>query len=261
MSHWFEYFFDKLYYETYRVFENEERNESEARFIVDALGILPGSRVLDLGCGYGRHTVYLAKWGYRVVCYDLSEYLLSKARERIENFNVEGMVEIVRGDMRELMYESEFDGIYIFFTTFGYFGDEGNFEVLRRVSKALKEGGKLLLDLWNPVRVLHNAFIYNGSRRTWYEAGKYVVLEETVYDVMSARVNSKRIFYSKDDGRKVGERTFSIRFYTYWELRRMLKEVGLTVTKAYGSYDASEYRITNPRMITVSEKRGGVIKA
>jgi cyclopropane fatty-acyl-phospholipid synthase-like methyltransferase len=104
LGEWFKIFFDRLYYETYRPFEDEERNKREAQFIVKALDLPPGSLLLDLGCGYGRHAVYLAKWDYRVVCYDLSDYLLEKARERVKEFGVEDRVMLVKGDMRRLSF-------------------------------------------------------------------------------------------------------------------------------------------------------------
>ena len=252
---WFETFFDELYYETYRPFEDEERNEREARFIVEAMGLHPGSLVLDLGCGYGRHAVYLARWGYRVVCYDLSDYLLEKARERVEEFSVVGRVVLVKGDMRSLSYDAYFDGAYMFFTTFGYFTDTENLEVVKRVAKALKPGGVFLVDVWNPVRVIHYAHVHEGRRASWYEVGDYVVIEESRYDVFNARVEVKRVFLKKSLGRVVAERRFSIRFYMPWELRGLLEEAGLVTEKTYGSYTGEEYRVTSPRLIVVARRK------
>ncbi len=254
MPEWFEGFFDDLYYETYRVFEDEDRNEREARFIVEALGLRDGARVLDLGCGYARHAVYLAKWGYRVVCFDLSQALLARAVERAERFGVSDRVEFVRGDMRSLDYKESFDGVYLFFTSFGYFDDEDNQAVLGGVSRALRRGGRLLLDLWNPVALMHYAYLFDGERRTWFEAGDYVVLEETTYDVLNARVVAKRVFFRRGSTTPVAERSFSVRFYTYWELRKMLENAGMTVERTMGSYSGSDYRPSSPRLIIVARK-------
>ena len=254
MGEWFETFFDRLYYETYRPFETEERNEREARFIVEALGLPQGSTVLDLGCGYARHAVYLARWGYRVTCYDLSEFMLERARERVGEFGVAGSVELVKGDMRELAYESRFDGAYMFFTTFGYFSDRENMLVLERVSRALRPGGALLIDLLNPVRVMYDAYVYGGVKRVWSEVGDYVELEEAVFDVRRARINVRRRYYRRSDGGLVDERSFTLRIYTYWELREMLEKAGMRLEKAYGSYKGDEYGPTSPRLIVVARK-------
>ncbi len=253
MDEWFRTFFDQLYYETYSIFEDEERNLREAKFIIESMGLSPGSRVLDLGCGYGRHAVYLARQGYYVVCLDLSEYMIRKAEERVAAFNVSNRVELVHSDMRELKYRSEFDGIYMFFTTFGYFSDEENSILLERMSNALKPAGVLLLDLWNPVHIFHIAYINNGVHRIWLEAGDYTVLEETHYDVLNARVNTKRIFYKKG-WIQPEERSFSVRVYTYWELRDMMEKAGLRIERTYGSYRGDEYKPASPRMILLARK-------
>ena len=252
MTEWFEEFFDDLYYDTYSVFEDEERNEREARFIADALGLAPGSLVMDLGCGYARHAVHLAKWGYKVICLDLSRHLLERARGRVSRFGVGDRVELVRADMRSLEYESEFDGIYMFFTTFGYFSDRDNARVLEGVARALKPNGVLLIDLLNPARIMHHAYIYGGVRRTWYKAGDYVVLEESNYDIRGGRIDTRRIFYK--GGSVAAERRFTIRFYMYWEIEKMLESVGMVIERAYGSYSGDGYSVASPRMIVVARK-------
>ncbi len=252
-NEWFREFFDEIYYDTYRVFEDEERNERETKFIADALGLPAGSRILDLGCGYARHAVYLAKWGYHVVCFDLSKYLLEKARARIEEYGVQDRVEIVEGDMRSLDYHEEFDGVYMFFTVFGYFSDEENSEVLRRVARALKTGGRLLIDHLNLARVLNDFYASGGIKRTWHEAGEYLVLEESRIDVRQGRITTNRIFYKK--GRLAAERSFSLRVYPYWELKSMLEHAGMRIVKDYGTTRGDEYTVSSPRMIIVAEHR------
>ena len=251
---WFVGFFDELYYETYSVFETEERNEREASFIASALGLPKGARLLDLGCGYARHAVYLARWGYRVTCFDLSEYLLEKARERVERFQAGDRVELVRGDMRRLEYESECDGVYMFFTTFGDFSDEENLDVLRRVSRALRPGGVFLVDQSNPIAVMHSAYLHGGSMRVWYEAGDYLVLEEMVYDIDEGRVRTRRTFLKGDPPQLVAEREFSLRLYMPWELRAALEAAGLRVERLYGSYRGGEYKPDSPRLIALARK-------
>ncbi len=168
---WYRDFFDELYYETYRHFQHEDKNRLEAEFIRSSLGLPEGSRILDLGCGYARHAIYPAKMGYRVMCVDISEYLLSVARSRVRGFGVVDRVEIVARDMREIDYREEFDGAYMFFTTFGYFSDRENIEVINKLSRALKSGGRVLIDLWNPARTMHIAFEYGGRVNRWFEAG------------------------------------------------------------------------------------------
>lgn len=93
-------------------------------------------------------------------------------------------MKVVRGDVRSTEYRSEFNGTYMFFTTFGYFSNEENLDVLRRVSRALRPGGVFLVDLINPIALMHNVYNNDGRWRTWYEAGNYIVLEDPTFDLL-----------------------------------------------------------------------------
>ena len=252
-TNWYMSFFDKLYYDTYRPFEGEERNEREAKLIKEVLGLREGSRVLDLGCGYARHAVYLAKWGIQVTCFDLSNYLLKKARDRVEEFGVEDSIVLVHGDMRHLDYRDEFDAVYMFFTVFGYFDEDENRMVLKKVYESLKYSGKFLLDYNNIHRVSYQAVMNNGSWRTWYTAGNYIVLEESRLDAMDGYLYTRRIFFTEDKG-IIDTRGFRLKLYTYWELRSILEQIGYRVLSVYGSYRLEKYDVTSPRMIIIAEK-------
>ncbi len=251
---WFKSFFDEIYYETYRPIEPEERNERETKFIVEALNLPTESRIIDIGCGYGRHAAYLAKWGYKIVCYDLSRYLLKKAQERFQQFKVENRVEIIEGDMRKLKYHEEFDGAYMFYTVFGYFSDEENINVMKLVAKALKPSGRLLIDLLNPIPLFRDAFEYGGSWKSWFSRGEYIILEETKLDPLESRIVSTRTYIR--DGKVIGTRSFSLRLYTYPEIRNIMEKSGLYPTNTYGNTRGDPYTPTSPRLIIVAEKRG-----
>lgn len=254
MPEWFEVFFDRFYYETYSVFEREERNEAEARFIMEALGLMPGEKVLDLACGYARHAVYLARWGLHVVCYDISPYLLGKARERIRELGVENRVEVVRGDMRSLPYRDEFDAAYLFYTSFGFFSDEDNRRVLQGLRDSLKPGRRLLIDQSNPLRLIRDAVEHRGSWRVWYEAGPYTVLEESRFDPLEGRLYVDRIYLDKETGCRQGQAGFTLRAYTPWELTALLHRVGMRVERILGSPSGDEYRADSPRMIIIARR-------
>lgn len=251
MKEWYREFFDELYYETYRPREPEERNRKEAEFIARALELPKGAKILDIGCGYARHAVYLARMGYRVVGIDISDYLLEKAKERVKEFGVE--VTLMKKDMRELDYREEFDGAYMFFTTFGYFSHEENQEVLMRVARALKPGGRFLVDITNKYKVIENFVRSGGQHRTWYKAGEYVVLEEMVFDIEKEEIISKRIFVKGD--RVVASRAFTLKVYSYSELKTMLERAGLKPVKVFGDYEGKPFKINSPRLIIVAERR------
>src|SRR3972149_3624699 len=130
---WYRTFFERDYYDYFYVggprgiFTQEQetqRNEQQEDFIVQALELPEGARILDLGCGWGRHAVRLAQRGYRVTGLDLSAYHLRLARAAARRAGVE--VEWVRADMRDVPGRARYDAVINMFTSFGYFDSEAD---------------------------------------------------------------------------------------------------------------------------------------
>src|SRR5262249_44457434 len=124
-----------------------ERTAQEVEFIAGALGLPPGSEVLDLACGFGRHAIGMAQLGHRVTGVDFNPRYLEIASEEARKAGAE--VRWTAGDMRVLPFGREFDGVYSFFTSFGYYSDLENERVIAGISRALRSGGRFLLDMAN----------------------------------------------------------------------------------------------------------------
>src|SRR5690606_4769843 len=148
---WYEDWFDADAYELVY----EERDESEAERLADlierAAQPSPGSDVLDVGTGRGRHARVLARRGYRVTGLDLSANAVATARARAE---AEGLtpeqIVFVQGDMRLPHFQERFDGVTNLFTSFGFFDDDDDHQhAVRAMAGALKPGGWLVQDYLN----------------------------------------------------------------------------------------------------------------
>ena len=127
----------------------EERTEPEVAFLRHTLleRITPGSLLLDLCCGQGRHAVRLAAQGFRVVGLDYQMNLLREAAHAARKQQV--VLPLVRGDMRNLPFGEQFAAVLNLFSAFGYFSDAENFGVLAEVARVLLPGGWLILDVAN----------------------------------------------------------------------------------------------------------------
>lgn len=246
IENWWDGYFDEIYYELYREFDlKPEKLEAEINFIEKSLELKPEDRILDLACGYGRHAIGLAKKGYNVCGLDFSNYLLSIARNRAKEEKVR--VTFLKGDMRHLEFHEEFDKVYNYFTSFGYFSDEDNFEVMKGVSRALKRGGLFLLETLNILRIFKN-FQY----RNFILGGDLVCLETTNFDPLTQRISTKRDIYKGSE--KIAERNHSIRLYTPAELEFLFKMSGMRVRNFYGSAGFEPYSENSARLIVVAEK-------
>lgn len=249
---WYDGFFERDYFETWlggRVDRmlTAERTEGEVDFIERALGLAPGSRVLDLCCGHGRHSLLLAGRGYDVTGVDFSERALGLARRRTRRAGL--AVRWMKRDMRRITFREEFDAVINIFTAFGYFeSDAANEGVLHRVAAALKPGGIFLIDTINRESLVRS---YADSRSRHSEDGT-VMLEESSLDLLGGRNRSEWIAFAPDGSRRQGR--VDLRVYTLRELVGMLERAGLSFRQVWGAFDGRDYSLDSRRMIVLAVK-------
>ena len=244
---WYNIFFDEWYLKYWVRPITQERTEREVDAIIRYLGLTCNSRILDLCCGQGRHSLELARRGYNVTGFDLSETLLAASQEQADK---EGLkVNFVRGDMREIPFEDEFDGIFNFYTAFGYFEkDEDNEMVLRAASKALKPKGKFLLDYpclegrmsgWQK----QEFFEYNDGT---------VMLHEMTHNVFEQTIDNHVLYITKDNQR---HRTgFTLRHYYGRELTACLERSGMEVLQTFGDTEGTPLNNRHIRVLVLAQK-------
>lgn len=223
---WFAEIFDEDYLRTLP-FLTPQATQAEAEFVIDTMNLAPGAQVLDLGCGYGRHAMELAARGFHVVGLDLSTPLLVRGGEEAHRRGL--TINFVRGDMRELDFENQFDAAYCMFSTFGYFDDETNKKTLQNVARALKPHGKVLVEILNRDYVIQDL-----PTRVWWEGDGCVVLEEVELNYFSSRIQVNRSVVF-DDGRQL-EQEISVRAYSLHEVGKLMHAAGFRVLEVSGGY-------------------------
>jgi SAM-dependent methyltransferase len=248
---WYDNFFDEWYLKYWVKPITATRTSNEVDAIVDYLKLTksPTCKVLDLCCGQGRHSLELARRGYHVVGYDLSDTLLSESRRiaQLENLTT---CTFVQGDMRELTYENEFTGAFNFYTAFGYFEhDDENQVVLDVVSKALKQDGRFLLDY--PC--------LEGRMGPWqkqeffeYEDGT-VMCHDMTHNVFDQTIENKVLYITKDNKR---HRTgFTLRHYYGRELRSCFSKAAMNVLATYGDLKGKLLDDRDTRVLVLGQKQ------
>jgi SAM-dependent methyltransferase len=245
---WYEEFFGEDYMRFHlRGGEaREQRAPAECDFVVSALELQPGARVLDLCCGQGRHAVELGRRGFHVTGFDLSDYLLGLAREKALVAGVE--VEFVRGDMRELPWEEEFDAVINLFTAFGYFeSEQEDQKVLDALATSLRPGGRVVVDVLN-----RSSLVKRFQRKDWDDHEGHVLLSEREWDEARGRITCHLTLVAPDGQRRQSGHV--LRMYTHSELVQMMESAGLEWQRSYGGFDGSDYGVDSRRMIVVASR-------
>lgn len=242
--YWWQKFFDEHYLKVYE--ELERASSREVKSIIRMMDLKPKAKILDLCCGYGRHSIELAQRGFKVTGYDLSDFFLNKAKN---DSAVSGLkISYVKGDMRKLPFESRFDAVINIFTSFGYFDRErDDLKVLKGVCKALKDRGLFLLDLKN-----REHLIRNFQRRRWRPEKDFIMLEDNFFDLFTSRWESTRTLVFSNGKR--AEHSISMRLYSFAEILILLKKAGFVLESVYGDFDFGEYSLDSPRMILICRK-------
>jgi ubiquinone/menaquinone biosynthesis C-methylase UbiE len=243
---WYDQAFQRDYLARY-AHRSDEAAAAETRFILRALNLKKGSRVLDLCCGAGRHSRALAKAGLNIVALDRSADLLQAARSDTPS---KLCVNYIRGDMRQLPLKiGSIDGIVNLFTSFGYFpGTAENAGALREAVRVLKSGAPLVMDFLN----IHATLARLVPRSEKMVDGTMLV-ERRWYDARSKRLNK---ITRSIAGRKVSERRESVRAFTPQELAGLFRQCGMQVTGQFGDLAGAKFvKDSSPRCVLVGRKR------
>jgi 2-polyprenyl-3-methyl-5-hydroxy-6-metoxy-1,4-benzoquinol methylase len=226
MKQWYETLFEN-YAHTYDREAFTQGTLQEVSFIEQEIGYDKTKRILDIGCGTGRHSIELAKRGYIVTGVDLSESQLQCAREKASKAGVR--IQFERHDARDLKFNHEFDVALILCE--GGFPlmetDEMNFAILSGAARALKSGGTFIVTTLNAFYPLThsleefmNASIVEGAS------------SEHAFDRMTLRDTST--FEGTDDNGQIRTLHCNERYYMPSEITWMLKSLGFSSVDIFG---------------------------
>lgn len=216
-----------------------EETERECEQIVALLGLEPGMRILDAGCGFGRTVGAFARMGYEAVGVDISPAVIAEARRR----NPDGRY-LVHDLTRPLPHDvGPFDAVVNLYSSFGYGRTvDDDQAVLATWRAALRPGGRLVMELSDVERSIHRL----GPMGTVVEREANGVHERLVLDPQTRILH---VTYTSE-GRSVDVAT---RYYTGEELQEMVERAGFRDVARYGGFDRRPKR-PQDRLIVVATR-------
>jgi SAM-dependent methyltransferase len=233
MPDWFETMEDRFW------LHPDDVGGEEARFILKALRLRRGEAVLDAPCGAGRVSIHLARAGCCVTGIDLRDTFIRRARRR---FRVAGLRGTFRAlDLRRLDLEGRFDGVFSWAGSFGYFSEAENALLLAAYVRALRPGGRLLIEQPDREHLLRHVQPVMRSGSTTFRCR---------WDAQNQRVMTRRF----ESGVEDRQNSSSMRLYTPGQMRVLFERQGLIVEQAHRALVFDAYGKSVPRMVTVGRK-------
>jgi SAM-dependent methyltransferase len=229
---------DYLYF--YAGYLSDELNDRDTDDVVALLRLAPGDMILDAPCGHGRISNRLAARGIDVVGVDASELFLQLAREGGAGVNYRV------GDLRDLPVEGPFDAVLSWFTSFGYFDDDGNRKVLAEYRRVLRPGGRLLIEMHNRDQFVRRFTAAPFSHVVWVDDD--VMIDTTEFDSVAGRIETDRVVIR--DG-QVRRSHHSVRLPAITELGEWLSTAGFREVE-FRARDGQTPSIDRPRLVVLA---------
>jgi len=212
--------------------------------IIQNINPKPEDYILDSACGMGRHGIYLASKGFKIIGFDLSKILLLKAKE--ENEKAETKVGLLQADIREITFKRKFFAVFNLFTSFGYFdSDEENFRFVKHSSEFLMDKGFYILDYFN------KGFLEKN------------LVPESNKEIEGLLINEKRFIENDRVVKKIklkdknhsSEFKESVRLYDWKYIVEKFSLFGFNTSKIFGDYHGTDFHEhKSPRLIIIFQK-------
>jgi len=243
---WYEDWFDKDEYEL--LYQNRDASEAVqlADLVEHIVPITPGSSLLDMGCGRGRHAIEFAGRGYGITGVDLSARSIDQARKHAREAGL--TIDFRRADMRVPITDKSFDGVLNLFTAFGYFETMDEHQAaIDAMIHPLREDGFFVQDFLNAERVIAE-LVPEDSR----EIGDATVSQRRWIE--NDRIRKEIVFSQGGQSHTFFESVALLRLNDFL---LMYNTAGLELIDVKGSYAGEDFGPDSSRMILFSKKRSG----
>jgi cyclopropane fatty-acyl-phospholipid synthase-like methyltransferase len=220
--------------------------EAEVDFILEAGALAPGSKLLDLMCGYGRHALELGRRGVAVTAIDNLPAYIEETREkaRAENLPVEARVD----DILQAGLEGVYDTAICMGNSFNFFNKEDGIALLKKLSQHIRPGGILIINSWTIAEVAIKYF----KDKDWHFAGPYKCVIENNYCFSPSRIESEMTIIGPQGSIETRKAVDYI--FTLDELEEMFQQAGLRTKAYYSTPRKRKFSLGDVRIYIVAEK-------
>lgn len=240
-------FFKGLYKEVWRKEIPNGLTEAEIDFIEEIGELKKGDHVLDLMCGYGRHSLELGRRGYKVTAIDNSQEYISEIIENSESKSLP--VKAFHEEISQAIYPASADMVINMGNSFAFFNAENAAIILDKIVASLKQNGVLLINSW----MIAEIAIKNFQERSWHYIDEYKFIQESQYLFHPTRIETNYTILAP-----TGE-TENLKgidyIFSFAELETMLNKAGFKIEEVYSTPRKRKYRFGETRAYIVARKQ------
>lgn len=228
-----------------------EDTKRQVDFLIEKLQLKGGERILDLACGFGRHSLELARRGFGVTGIDITPDYVNYASQMAEKEKLNAR--FICSDIREVKFENEFDVVLNMADgAIGYLESEKeNLKIFSVISKALKHGGKHFMDIMNG-----DYAVTHFPCQLWDAGEKCLTLSKFEWDNGTKTLIYGQIDYPYGEPlpKPVMEWGNTIRLYNIGEVKNIFGKLGMTVLDTYADFSGKSSSENDIQLMVISEK-------
>lgn len=246
MSNINDIFFDGHYKEIWKTLIPDELTVKEVDFMVPHFNLQPGSKVLDLMCGYGRHAIALAKKGIAVTAVDnlgdyINEIIATAAEDSLP-------LTASQHDVISYVIDDQFDLAICMGNSLNFFNSADTIKLLANIAAHLKPGGHLLINSWSIAEIVFSKPVSNS----WSRIGEYKFLTEAKLFFQPTRMEIESTMIAPDGTEETKKGIDYI--YSLNEMEAMLQQAGLQLKEVYSIPGRKKFTAGEPRAYLVAGK-------
>jgi len=239
-------FFDGYYKEIWRHIFPEKTTLAEVDFMISDGKLLPGNSVLDIMCGYGRHSLELARMGLKVTAVDNLPDYINEIKEKATAENLS--IECVCADVLDMQIDKQYDAALCMGNSLQFFNEEETIRLLSNISAHLKPGGKFFINTWSIAEIA----MKNFKDKSWSRFGELLFLTENKLLFHPTRIEVSSTIIVDSGDRE--EKTAIDFIYGISELETLLNKTGFELKEIYSIPGKKQFTVGEPRAYIVAEK-------
>ena len=241
-------YFDGHYKEIWRTIIPDELTIKEVDFMLPYFNLQPGSKVIDLMCGYGRHAIALARKGISVIAVDnLGDY----TSEIIEIADKEQLpLKVVTADVISYKMDDLFDLAICMGNSLNFFNAADTSKLFSNISAHLNPGGHLLINSWSIAEITFRSF----TEKSWAHIGDVKFLTDSKLFFQPTRIETDSIMIDTDGTTET--KTGIDYIFSINEIETMLKQAGLMLKEVYSIPGKKKFKPGEPRAYLVAQRAG-----